>query len=594
MNTPIEPISDGIKSGRSTFLVSGRNLRDLAFCPTTQKLRPLLEILRFVLRELFGIALITYDRAAGFDNQSAVGEDVRDLQTIETAFAAHNLTDIPQDEREVSQVMRGISEICRFNTGGMKWSDGKTMRLCFLLDFAEHLIPCGQGASHTDSEIVSIELATMMSQSLALRSSGNIIIFQTQDPGKIDSLVRSVLSPIHLPQPAKAEKIIFLKAAMALYERAKFEDGQTIESIAFLTSNTPNRGLESLLRASHRSGRPISAKELVAQKSRDVQAYSEETLTALDTSRVSIDTQLQGINSSHPQKILARLAQLLADGNPYMPSNILLVGPPGTGKTEMSLVVAKQARVPAYQMNSPKGGVVGETERKSSLQQRVLVESAPNLSFVDEVTEVLPLERSDFNGDSGATNAVSAALLTALADESRRGRLLFVGTTNCVWRIGSAMLSRFILIPVLHPLDRDYPAIIIATALRVGNVTTELSDLDPVIVAAADIFAKLGANPRHIRSALSNALLLKGELNPHAILFAAQDCMISGDRDSAIYSDLWAVSACTSKSYFPWADCLNSYPFPPHLQGLVDPQTGDIDRVELQLRIQKYKSHANV
>ena len=490
--------------------------------------------------------------------------------------------------------MRGISEICRFNTGGMKWSDGKTMRLCFLLDFAEHLIPCGQGASHTDSEIVSIELATMMSQSLALRSSGNIIIFQTQDPGKIDSLVRSVLSPIHLPQPAKAEKIIFLKAAMALYERAKFEDGQTIESIAFLTSNTPNRGLESLLRASHRSGRPISAKELVAQKSRDVQAYSEETLTALDTSRVSIDTQLQGINSSHPQKILARLAQLLADGNPYMPSNILLVGPPGTGKTEMSLVVAKQARVPAYQMNSPKGGVVGETERKSSLQQRVLVESAPNLSFVDEVTEVLPLERSDFNGDSGATNAVSAALLTALADESRRGRLLFVGTTNCVWRIGSAMLSRFILIPVLHPLDRDYPAIIIATALRVGNVTTELSDLDPVIVAAADIFAKLGANPRHIRSALSNALLLKGELNPHAILFAAQDCMISGDRDSAIYSDLWAVSACTSKSYFPWADCLNSYPFPPHLQGLVDPQTGDIDRVELQLRIQKYKSHANV
>ena len=70
--------------------------------------------------------------------------------------------------------------------------------------------------------------------------------------------------------------------------------------------------------------------------------------------------------------------------------------------------------------------------------------------------------------------------------------------------------------------------------------------------------------------------------------------MISGDRDSAIYSDLWAVSACTSKSYFPWADCLNSYPFPPHLQGLVDPQTGDIDRVELQLRIQKYKSHANV
>jgi ATPase family associated with various cellular activities (AAA) len=594
MNTPIEPISDGIKSGRSTFLVSGRSLRDLAFCSNTQKLRPLLEILRCVLRELFGIALITYDRATGFDYQSAVGEDIHDLQTIETAFAAHNLTDIPQDEQEVPQVMRGISEICRFNMGGMKWSDGKPMRLCFLLDFAEHLIPCGQGGSHTDNEIVSIELATVMSQSLALRSSGNTIIFQTQDPGKIDSLVRSVLSPIHLPQPAKAEKIIFLEAAMALYDQAKFEDGQTIDSIAFLTANTPNRGLESLLRASHRNGRPISAKDLIAQKSADVQAYSEETLTVLDTSRVSINTQLQGINSSHPQKILARLAQLLAEGNPNMPSNILLVGPPATGKSEMAQVMARQARVPVYQMNSPKDGIVGETERKSSLQQRVLVESAPNLSYVDEITEMMPLERSDFNGDSGATNAISAALLTALADESRRGRLLLLGSTNCVWRIGSAMVSRFVMIPVLHPLERDYPAIIIATAQRVGNVTTELNELDPVIVNAANIFYKLGANPRHIRSALNNALLLKGELTPRTILFAAQDCTISGDRDSAIYSDLWAVSACTSKSYFPWSDCLSSYPFPPHLQGLVDLQTGDINRTELQRRIQELKNNANV
>jgi hypothetical protein len=347
-----------------------------------------------------------------------------------------------------------------------------------------------------------------------------------------------------------------LEAAMALYDQAKFEDGQTINSIAFLTANTPNRGLESLLRASHRNGRPISAKDLIAQKSADVQAYSEETLTVLDTSRVSINTQLQGINSSHPQKILARLAQLLAEGNPNMPSNILLVGPPATGKSEMAQVMARQARVPAYQMNSPKDGIVGETERKSSLQQRVLVESAPNLSYVDEITEMMPLERSDFNGDSGATNAISAALLTALADESRRGRLLLLGSTNCVWRIGSAMVSRFVMIPVLHPLERDYPAIIIATAQRVGNVTTELT--------------------------------------PRTILFAAQDCTISGDRDSAIYSDLWAVSACTSKSYFPWSDCLSSYAFPPHLQGLVDLQTGDINRTELQRRIQELKPNANV
>jgi hypothetical protein len=102
LNSPIAPIIDGINDGRATFLVSGRNFRDLAICPTTNKLRPLLEILRLILKELFGIALITYDRATGFDYQSAVGDNTHDLQTIETAFAAHNLVDIPQDEQEVA------------------------------------------------------------------------------------------------------------------------------------------------------------------------------------------------------------------------------------------------------------------------------------------------------------------------------------------------------------------------------------------------------------------------------------------------------------------------------------------------------------
>ena len=117
----------------------------------------------------------------------------------------------------------------------------------------------------------------------------------------------------------------------------------------------------------------------------------------------------------------------------------------------MSLIVAKQAGVSAYQMHSPKTGIVGETERKAELQMGTLRESIPNLAFIDEITEALPLERSDFNGDSGATRAVTAALLTALADESRRGKSLLIATTNCPWRMGEAMRSRFIAIPVLQP-----------------------------------------------------------------------------------------------------------------------------------------------
>jgi hypothetical protein len=473
-------------------------------------------------------------------------------------------------------------------------SNGGDMRVCFWLDFAEDLAPSCTG-NPSDAQIVAAEHGNLLAQSLAMRNNGHAVIWHTHDAALVSSLVRSAVHPIHLPQPIVKEKLIFLQAALRVYDKAKFENELNPENIAFLTSNTPNRGLESIIRASHRGDRLVTAKELVAQKSADVQTESEGTLTVLDTSQVDANQRLQGINSSKPQQLLGKLAKHLADGSPHMPANVLLVGPPGTGKTEMSLAVAKLAGVSAYQMHSPKGGVVGETERKSELQQRIRKEAIPNIAFVDEITEALPLERSDFDGDSGATRAVAAALLTALADESLRGKSLLIATTNCPYRIGAAMRSRFVMIPVLHPLHGDYGAIVVTTALRVDSrVGTSLSVQDVAIARAADLFCQKGANPRHIRAALSNALLLKGSLSPENILFAAQDFTVPSDRTSSIYADLWAVATCSSKSFFPWSDCLADYPFPDHLEGLVNRFTGEVDRAELERRIEELKPHANL
>jgi hypothetical protein len=593
MTNTLQPIVQGIKEGRSAFLLSGRSIRDLDVYLDTQKLGPLLEILRQELKVAHNMTLVTYSRAEGLDLESATLGSDRDRQTLETAFRAHHLLNIPQDDREIPHVFRSISSFCR-NTKALSNANGKDMRVCFLLDFAEDLAPSCQG-NPSDAQIVAAEHGNLLAQSLAMRNNGHVVIWHTHDAALVSALVRSAVYSMHLPQPIAQEKLAFLQAALQLYDKAKFEEGLSLENVAFLTSNTPNRGLEGLIRASHRGDRPIAAKELVAQKSADVQMESEGTLTVLDTSQVDLHQPLQGMNSVKPQQLLGKLAAHLANGSPNMPMNVLLVGPPATGKTEMSLVVAKLAGVSAYQMHSPKGGIVGETERKSELQQRIRKEAIPNIAFVDEITEALPLERSDFDGDSGATRAVTAALLTALADESMRGKSLLIATTNCPYRIGAAMRSRFMMIPVLHPLRSDYGAIVLATAQRVDRqASLSLSVQDRAIAEAADLFYQKGANPRHIRAALSNALLLKGSLAPEQILFAAQDCTVPSDRASSIYADLWAVATCSAKSFFPWADCLDSYPFPNHLEGLVDRLTGEIDRYELERRIEELKPYANL
>ena len=175
------------------------------------------------------------------------------------------------------------------------------MRFLFLFEFSEHLTPGTlTNGTQTDAQLIATELAHITSQSLALRSSGNLIIFHGRD-GLIDDLVRSALHPVRLAQPGQEEKKVFIDAAMAIYDKARFEAQFTADVVARLTMNTPNRGLEALMRASHRNGKEVTAKELAAQKNCDVETLSEKTLTVLDSARVDKCSSGARISKPHWQ-----------------------------------------------------------------------------------------------------------------------------------------------------------------------------------------------------------------------------------------------------------------------------------------------------
>ena len=587
---PISAIFEAYNDGYRALRLSGRSLYDLV--ADDQKLRPLIEAFRQVARSQYGLHLITYNMAGGLDWDGGRFENAQDRKSVENVLKSHQLLNIPQDQNEVARVIRGISLLSRTPNDTIKWSDGKNLRFLFIIEFAEHLLPGSlTNGSQTESQLIAIELAHLTANSLALRSSGNMIIFHGRD-GLIDELVCGALHTIRLPQPDIIEKKEFFSAATKLYIQSSFEEGLTPESVANLTVNTPNRGLEQIIRASHFSGRKLTGKEMSQQKNQDVETLSEGTLQALDTSRVN-NLQLKGRNIEPAKVILSRYAVSLLNNDPSMPANVLLVGPPGTGKTDLAVLTAYQAKAAAYQMHSPKGGIVGETERKSRLQQTILKEWTPNIAFCDEITESMPLERSDFDGDSGASKAVTASLLTALSDEGRRGKSLLVATTNCPWRMGAAMRSRFTILPILHPLKEDYAHIVIATANRVSKEADFKAD-DERIIQASAIFYDKGANPRHIRFALSNALHLTGKLDPETILLAAHDLCASTDYETAVYADLWAMKVCTSKSFLPWNETPDKYPFPAHLHGVVDAQSGEINHSELNKRLKEYSAYANI
>ncbi len=594
MYQPSEVLSEVFRpyrEGAPAVLLSNRSLFDLV-ADEDGKMRPLLEALR---RECFArhrLVCVTYSLAAGIEWISSTLADERDRRTVERVLQEHNLLNIPQDQNEVPRVIRGFASLSRQTRTDLKWANGDDLRFALVLLFSHHLTPGSlQNGTQTDAQLIAGELVHIMAHSLALRTSGNYVIFHGEQD-LIDPLVCSALQHVNLRQPDAMEKKHFLSAALRIYSDAKLDEGLTPDAIATLTANTPNRGIETILRASHRGSRKVTAADLLRQKAKDVEQLSEGTLELLESS-ASHETLLVGRNIHAASRIMGVLSQGLLKANKNMPANVLLAGPPGTGKTELAKKTAREGQAAAYLMHSPKGPFVGNTERMARQQQALLRQWTPNVALCDEITEQFPMERSDFDGDSGASRAVLGQLLTSLSDEGRRGEALLVATTNCPWRIGSAMRSRFTVIPVLHPLPEDYPDIIKAIAKQISG-ESQLDHLSERVQEASRVYYEKGANPRHIRASLNAAILLKGRLDEETALFAARDFCGSTDLLSMMYADYWALHCCSSRSFLPWSDDLASYPFPKYLSEVVDSQSGMIIEAELTRRIGDLRNHANV
>lgn len=588
----IKPILDRYDRGESAIRITGRRLSDLDL-DQEGVVRPLRRGLRRQLRRR-GIVLIEYNQAAGLRWWETSIEKTSDRQAIEDTLRHYDLLDIPQDEHEVARTFRGLHELLRTPHEDLTWESGDDMGIGVLVTFTEHLAPDVQPGMHTDPQAIAVEVASMLGGSLALQSSDNL--FMMEGHGEtIDPHVEDMLLEVRLPQPGASQKERFLRAVDDLYADSGLEEGLEISQVSNIVSDTPNRSQESLLRASHYGAGPVTAEQLSDRKARDIEAMSEGTLSLMEQN--GIET-LVGKSVETPKRVLQRCASGLRENDPNMPANVVLIGPPGTGKTVMTKNLAQRAGVPAFELHSPKGGVVGETERLARQQREVLSELTPHVVFKDEISEALPMERNDYQGDGGASQAVGASLLQVLGDESRRGESLLVGTTNCPWRFGAAMLKRFTCVPVLSPVRPDYPPILAGTLHRIGALQDVASGVlaeKPFVQKAADIFHSKSASARDMRAALSNTdLMTDGELGPGDIVRSAVNFTGRSDRASIIHSELWSIRATSSKSFFPWSSDPESFPFPEHLEGIVDPETGDIDHRELDNRIEKYEPHANV
>lgn len=578
----VKQVFQPYEEGATAIFLTGRSIYDLDLNEQKMVL-PIYMLIKKYAETEYKMAFVQYSFAKGASCDVSQFESSDQTVIKNTLTRAKILANTGNKNNDFLDVIRGISNL----PNDVKLDYDRPLRFCFLLEFTEDLIPGGLApGTQTDNQILASELSYILSNNYLLRKSGNYVIFNGRE-NLVDKFVLDSLIAVRLLQPDMEQKKQFIEALSKSnsHNKAVFEEDLTVEIAANLTSNTPNQGLERIILASHRKERVITSRDLIKQKEKDVETLSEDTISLLDTSRVN-NVELKGTNIQTPLNFLKKCAQGLRTANPNTPMNILLAGAPSSGKTDLALLTAAIAGVPAYQLNSPKGSLVGQTEKRARMQQEILKEMFPNLAFIDEITDAFDLQRNSPNLDAGASMAVTAALLTALSDKSRAGKSLFVATTNCPWRVGAAMLSRFIVIPVLLPLKEDYPDIILAIAKSIGQ-DIDIDINSPVLDEAAKVFYLKNATPRTIRSAITSQIGINGVFEPGTVLAAAEDiCPQTMDnKRAAEYADLFALKVAPSKSFFPWNNNPN-YNFPDYIKKYVDHEGNiDYETLETDLKI---------
>jgi AAA+ superfamily predicted ATPase len=350
-------------------------------------------------------------------------------------------------------------------------------RAAVVIEYLETIAPQSPaGVERMAKNVVTLQ---RWANNTEIMRKGNLVVLLAANQASISRslLMGSYRLPqIEVPKPGFAERRDFIA-----YLGGRFPDLRvqgTLDELAGLCGGLANEEIKDVFLRAHHAGEVVTPDLLTERK---VQIINERYSDVVEVVRPAHGLEAVG-GSGYVKEYLLQVARQMRAGNRrHVPMGIIIMGPPGTGKTFLVECFAKECGLLVVKARTIRSKYVGESERNQERFFSILRALAPVIVIIDE-SEQQEGARREGGAGSEVDNRMRAKNFQFWGDTSHRGRIVRIDITNWPHLIDPAMKRSGrtdAKIPLVLPDARDREAIL-RVILRKHGIRTRGVDLGAI------------------------------------------------------------------------------------------------------------------
>lgn len=369
----------------------------------------------------------------------------------------------------------------------------KRHRVALIVEYAETIAPRDGGGHLDQSDRVNTVTLRRLAENAEIRGECVVILIARSMEDMHASIHGrgSLLAAIEIPYPDKDSRRDFIGGHPAITKKLAMNIGELVNATAGLSL----REIEDI----HKSvdGKPLALSAISASKQKVFKDHLGDIMEVMDPR-----WGFEGIGGmSHLKSYFMELKKGLFLGDPNLvPPAIILMGPPGTGKTALAEAIAGEWNVPFVEFKNIRSMWQGESERNMERAIQMVESLTPCVLFWDEFDQE-EAPRGSYVGDNGVSNRLRKMRFKLTSNPKNLGKFLVIYATNMPELLDAAdkRSGRAQCIPMLLPGDGEQEDIFrVMPALY--DFMTDVDSFTPIVKILGDTHGEYisGADIREI------------------------------------------------------------------------------------------------